>query len=736
MSNAINLGTRVIDSGPNNLIGDSIGDSGEKVVASGLYWDDIRTKAAHSETIVSKTFFDRINVDFVKRLYAKKKDMFETLHALYFEVVKRVKSALRVHSTYIKEITRGLIDLNFSEIISEFLGKLRFFMKPFYREVEHFGFFDDIKNALNNVWKALINGVTSTFSTYIIEPVKKVFNDAIGFVSNTIDNVKETVGNIKTTVSGVADTVKTNVVGAFNSAISGVTNTVDDIKTKAGELGRTIEGVADKAKDKVVDAVKNISIVKSFTDFFDEGVFGSLKRALGWITGMYSRIMGFFRDLGGRMWSFIKKEFKATIDFFGKIKDLFEQAWVKFLGFAKWFGLTIWNGASKGFKDGLNGFLSVFATVKEWTTGTWGKVMLFLGYVGLKIKSVAVSFGQKVKEVFTDILGIFAKIANVISKFVTNPGAMLQVIIGVPLAWLARIIIFVLDLGPAKVIGLVFAWVTALLITIIQINFYCIIVVFGTIVFSIIFVLQVITGGAFSFLFLCENDPTAWYTQSGFDAGNLYKRFLLCFKPCSSGWGRFGSFFCKKNQISKPLFCPQQQIFGLYDDLAARSALSPQIFDKYIPDTWFRVSSLKSKKEQVVDGLMTKKHFIGACTTNLKNHDYLPRHICANLDHLDKLPPSDSTGMSTLIALCKQAYCTYKIDIENDQPIANLPSSSHQFPSFCGNIGPSDQSSSDGLGWKKPYFLMALALFILGTLVTLVTLIVRDAGLGKTEIVS
>lgn len=283
---------------------------------------------------------------------------------------------------------------------------------------------------------------------------------------------------------------------------------------------------------------------------------------------------------------------------------------------------------------------------------------------------------------FGNLVLLGAQIFELCSELGSNPFMtilkILMLIGGCFLSMAAILLYILLSLGPAQLVGIIFAFMATWVICMGGTLLLGAYILFMTLLFAILWVLNLFTNGALTFLLRCENSPDAWYSQPGYAFANKFRRMFLCFQPCSPCWKRSSGIMCKKLQRSFPAFCPQQQIFGLYQKSKEHENSDPALFNKHIPDPSFYKAKLAEREALILDSLRQKKQFLGGCHSGLQRYNYLTKHICANVETVDGLlgahpaePNGTATSTETLKSACRQVYCDYAVSVNRlNQPEA------------------------------------------------------------------
>ena len=326
-------------------------------------------------------------------------------------------------------------------------------------------------------------------------------------------------------------------------------------------------------------------------------------------------------------------------------------------------------------------------------------------------------FVMPIISFFLNIAMMAILIGKLAANFVKNPFMTIFKIImligGIMLSIALLLGYIILMLGIAQGIGAVLSYFAATIICSVQTLLLLILWLIATLVFIVIWILNILTGGMLTFLMRCENQPDAWYTQPGYGQGNEYKRFFLCFMPCSSGWKRIFGGVCRKQQKSCPGFCPQQNIYGYFADLQSRARIQPYVFDEHLPDTRFYNMRLDEKQTVILKTLSEKKSFLGSCSSKLSDFDFMNKHICTNLNNLDDKIYTEE-HKSRMRAMCRQVFCDFKVSLESGgKPLATEHINSGC--TWCKDIAEPPQNESFLGDDAAKEFLVCLLMLIIGT---------------------
>lgn len=266
------------------------------------------------------------------------------------------------------------------------------------------------------------------------------------------------------------------------------------------------------------------------------------------------------------------------------------------------------------------------------------------------------------------------KMAFSIIKLLTDPFEMLVVImgliLGINLFILYHLFSFLISIWSAMV-----SFIALLTLNVLFTALWIIILGLIFIVMTILWVLDLCTGGYVLGLLRCENLPDAWTYQNGFGNGNIYQRDFFCKTPCAESFSP-GSGFCHKNDGKKPSFCPQQLIQQMVE---SDKPLPNKYIYQYSPSMKTWISSDKGKKSQLTKYIKGKTQFLKECFISMEKYDHITIHQCANVK---ELIPKDKQEEAT--KLCRQIYCEYKLNDGRRPTLSKRKPNEKEF--FCPQI--------------------------------------------------
>lgn len=179
----------------------------------------------------------------------------------------------------------------------------------------------------------------------------------------------------------------------------------------------------------------------------------------------------------------------------------------------------------------------------------------------------------------------FMGILMVVTKLIfmiTQPVKFLMMLIGFVVA-LGLMIVYILItvIGLHYVLAGIWAVITVLMVALFFTVFYTLMLIPTSMLYVILWVLDMALGGLIMALMRCENIPSKWYSYSAYANGNTFQRALMCSYRCADRYEPDTAFvfsFCKRVESIKPTFCPHQNLFKLYK---GESLSSPATFQDF-----------------------------------------------------------------------------------------------------------------------------------------------------------
>ena len=651
--------------------------------------------------------------DAIERFSAEKYSDYAPEGVTYEKFVEaEIKNIVRESCADVINVGRWITD--------ETLDEMRAFraMQIDGKPIEHFGFWSTIGDG----FKTIGNGIKDGFNWLkdkaegIIKKIGEEFRDIIDDLGDLADDVLDAfnaitdkiLDPIKDAFKKMVDTI---ILGPINWIKDTAQKIWDKIKDLEENIRRKIVDAFEAIKNKIIEVVNN---VKTGLERTMQNVKDGITHAVDVVKDKLEAFANGFVD-------FFKTIFEGFKTFFGWIGDAFRACW----NGIKWAFWHVVNGLKTAFYTVFNGLKWAFWHVIDGLKGVW-----------FWVKDKILKIAPWILNIFSDILQFFKNlflagkfIALTAAEIIENPfQGILKIMLllaGIALGIALFLIYIVLSMGPAIIIGFVYAWVAAVAIAIIETVLYVLVSWIATFSFVIVWIFNVILQGGLTFLLRCENDADSWFTRPGFAQRNGFKRFIFCFRPCSAGWLRKSGVFCVNQQQSCPVYCPQQQIYGFFNDPKQRAKLQPYIFDRHIPDSSFNTTSAMNKRGVLLKTLATKKEFLGQCSQGMASFDFINRHVCSNVNVLDPAKFDDETK-AKMRSLCKQAYCDYAIEkAANGAPVARLAGvNPYTWCSALGDGGPGNQVRGADDPIKE--FLICIYLLIMGTVISFVTMTLKN----------
>lgn len=231
------------------------------------------------------------------------------------------------------------------------------------------------------------------------------------------------------------------------------------------------------------------------------------------------------------------------------------------------------------------------------------------------------------------------------------------------ISFIVAIIIYILyhiGLVFIELISFVIAYATQFAICLLFTLGWVVVMGVVSIVFVILWVIDLATGGYVMTALRCENLPNAWVYKASYAFGNVFHRLLGCSRPCTHGFKPTSSgLFCGAHKTSsEPNYCPQQLIQQAYENKDVDGFKFPKkyIFD-FSPDMSLWIKDDKAKRKVLRDHRKEKVKFLSSCYESLDDYEPLTKAVCTNIDSFFK---KDSEIYGQVSHVCKQLYCDYK----------------------------------------------------------------------------
>ena len=272
------------------------------------------------------------------------------------------------------------------------------------------------------------------------------------------------------------------------------------------------------------------------------------------------------------------------------------------------------------------------------------------------------------------------KVALALVSAVTNPARFFRIVVGFILGLFIGLLYYIVaGLSFFAYIPAFFAvTIFKLYVTIQWTSIFFLI----AIIMTILWMLDMLTGGFIMRTLRCENLPHIWHDLANYAYGNKFKRTFMCSYPCNKKYRPQGGL-CLKNPRYQPAFCPQQTLYNTWlNEIGAAdygSTLNNRSTNPFIfkPDMLY-YSKLKDddQKDYLAEYYDDKLAYLTRCGKELKTFDRVSMHICANKDHL-----FDDEDMRKRVGeLCYTMYCQYKYDEKKDELVLLR---SQDRPAFC-----------------------------------------------------
>lgn len=245
-----------------------------------------------------------------------------------------------------------------------------------------------------------------------------------------------------------------------------------------------------------------------------------------------------------------------------------------------------------------------------------------------------------------------------LDMFVTNPLAFIMwVIMVIAIVILLQVLIIIdpilrLAFYP---IAIAATFSLSVIVTIAWVILFTIV----SILFLILTIIDIPTGGLILTILSCENLPHDWAMRQ---VGNAYQRILPCYLPCPSRYTPwFGGLLCGRDPDERaPLLCPQQYIYQQRFLETPFSPSTPSTYPQQVPITTGYISGNEHQRLKLVRAHMDSvRKFRNRCDIEFTKRDKLLATDC-NIMFPNGLTLSDNdiNDKSVILhKLCVDAFC-------------------------------------------------------------------------------
>ena len=314
-----------------------------------------------------------------------------------------------------------------------------------------------------------------------------------------------------------------------------------------------------------------------------------------------------------------------------------------------------------------------------------------------EIREGFIGFLKSIADFFTSLVDVAMAIASLFANFPKDPVGtiigLLCIIIGVVVGLILIIVYAIFTiLGLAYVIAFMVAWAWALVVPVAMVLFYLLLSIIFVVPFFLLFIIDLMLGGALIRLFACETLPSEWVDNANYIYDNYYERSIayigLVMKPCTRRFRPVG-VFCERMRPDMPDYCPHQLIYKMFsgNKLMSGFTLGPTVFDRFRSSDQYKMHHPETKRKFVRDSWKTKVMWNKKCTDVFSDYNYIVKHVCLDPSQTATTPGEEDT----LRSLCKDAFCSTS-DLVN--------STSNK--SFCSDIEDPSMKDDEYIGNSSP----------------------------------
>lgn len=296
--------------------------------------------------------------------------------------------------------------------------------------------------------------------------------------------------------------------------------------------------------------------------------------------------------------------------------------------------LDVFSGVGNFFKDVGNFFKSCFELFKV---------------IGRFFKNIITFLSTMIKLIF--------KLFKLISRPIEFIEFAIKLVI---LAYLGAIGLFY-NLGKKRdyrlmVLGEWFIYYNMIIYSYCKFAFLWVLYTLITVLGGLVIDVQIFRGRLYtlwySFFAACENSPQAWYEYSSYHYGNRNERLFWAYYKCDENYypdKKTGRVLCKKLSTSEPKYCPQANIYRLYDGLKPKTPYFPKNFNF---DLDYIQAKDTKRRDMITDHKLMKQSFYDNCNHVMQTYDPIIKNICRTSDI------ANNNNTKDLNDLCYNTYCS------------------------------------------------------------------------------
>lgn len=388
-------------------------------------------------------------------------------------------------------------------------------------------------------------------------------------------------------------------------------------------------------------------------------------------------------------------------------KGMLPKVWEKFpKQIQEWF-MYIWKTITS---DKVNNY---FMKLPQKISG----VEKFVPPPGARIGDTVETFGflkpfMAIPQFFISLVGV----AKALAQAITNPLKAVMIIVGLIVGTLLFILYKIVVLF--SVLYYIPAFIIALLVNVYHsVWWVAIFLLIGTF-YTILWVLDMVTGGLILKLFRCESAPARWFTQANYFFGNRHVRSVFCSVPCASKYepDDKGSW-CNRSRTGRPILCPQQQLFAVINALQYQRPLEYNLksFKFVLPYAYFNKDEA-GKKSMLKTFYKDMNKFLFTCGKFKPLYQSYALNACQYLHALNKqenISDGDKFIIAQGLSMCQSTFCGYRYD---KTKLVDSPGTTY---AFCPKVA---EAATDAAGEVEPR--SAIKVLALNIFITVIAMVI------------
>lgn len=604
------------------------------------------------------------------------KDIFEAIYKITFYLIIFLVVIYLIFFTYPRFFTFGHTEGKFDGFLDNYVIQLSNYIIGIQDEVpEAKAFIETYKTICpeaeqfeTDTQKAKINNVTYLPMYILLFFYKDMRRKSISNFKNVFDIFKNKVNSdalkyIKTLYDPSYKTFYQLDEGA-KTTYSNLYSSFSDLRQAIYNKGKSIRTeLSNASKDNVTKAEVDILILDIMLNVYIDG-----RRCVGNSCGNDTDLyypdklntierMSIMRMSGGgigKNWAIVGLYITDYADYI--IKEKLVETWQHFVkDFMRW-------------QEKLFGIFTspaIGATI----------MMLPATFAGGTAEGFKNPYSEDLQEPFIDKIVkycvSFVKLLETIANIVANPFKFILFLIGIVIAAILMILwlLFVLIAYPLTwlwaFIGRLFfnLYFTIILISVLLLYI---------IVYGLLGVIDMVTGGLLMKLLRCENLPDAWSKTPNWGRHNRYTRTFFCSSKCRERFFPSG-IFCTKQPKEEPTFAPQQVIFQTWANKDYITSIKKKIFYSYRPGrSYFTSMSDDDRKDKWQEVYDNQTAYMSDQRGAFNIVDPMIRAMCIYYTDSNIESGLSDGAKAKMKNLCVSCYCG-----DPDPSIQNL--------SFCKN---------------------------------------------------